>query len=420
MSARRRVEGRKTSFQDALARAMAHRYAAGDESPVTPPQNTRTFDMPSPYATAAMKLRDNDENEHFARGGNTSSSAKRATTTTTTTTHALTTASDAPSPVPVMDSIWNIDHVSVKTSALSGSVRALSDVGRRAGEPPAAPQPGPPTYAPKGVDEHSYLLGQNDALLAAFEGALPQRQLLGALQLALADVREHVARLESSREGANENVARLGARIGTLGGRSRVLENNIRDLTLSTLPAIERQIGALQARMDVAERRRSMSWRELLAEAAKTTLIGVSTKVSDAERVAGKCARQFLFNDDGCATLDVYARRTRTSALEKNIGAAMFVAAVEALCAANAAVHAKLPARFQNRATVTFTKGIEISRTVVWASVFIHAATSIKDETARAASMLCAAFGTNSRDEDDDVKDDTDENAHVAGVCDAT
>jgi len=398
---------------------MAHRYAAGDESPVTP-QNAHTRDMPSPYATAAMKLRDNDENDaSFTRGGNTSSSKPPPPLSTMT-------AADAVSPVR-MDSIWNVDHISVKTSALSGSVRALSDVSGYhkpaptnipvASGAPAQTAPQPPTYAPKGVDEHSYLLGQNDALLAAFEGALPQRQLLGALQLALADVRAHVGRLETARDGANENVARLGARIGTLGGRSRVLENNIRDLSLSTLPAIERQIGALQARMDVAERRRSMSWKELLTEAAKTAFVGVSTKVSDAERAVGACARQFLFNTDvGCLTNGEHALDERRSALEKNVGALMFVAVTEAMCAANAAANAKLPARFHSRMTATFTKGLEISRAIVWASVFVHGASAIKDETARAASMLFEAFGASPRVANDDISDDADDIAHDIDV----
>jgi len=108
---------------------------------------------------------------------------------------------------------------------------------------------------------------------------------------------------------------------------------------------------ALQARMDVAERRRSMSWRELLTEAAKTAFVGVSTKVSDAERVAGASARQFLFNTDGCLTNGERALDERRSALEKSIGALMFVAVTEAMCAANAAANAKLPARFHNRVT---------------------------------------------------------------------
>ena len=148
----------------------------------------------------------------------------------------------------------------------------------------------------------------------------------------------------------------------------------------------------------------------------KTAFVGVSTKVSDAERVAGACARQFLFNTDGCLTNGEHALDERRSALEKNVGALMFVAVTEAMCAANAAANAKLPARFHSRVTATFTKGLEISRAIVWASVFVHGASSIKDETARAASMLFEAFGASPRVANDDVIDDADDTAHDIDV----
>jgi len=160
-----------------------------------------------------------------------------------------------------------------------------------------------------------------------------------------------------------------------------------------------------------------MSWKELLTEAAKTAFVGVSTKVSDAERAAGACARQFLFNTDvGCLTNGEHALDERRSALEKNVGALMFVAVTEAMCAANAAANAKLPARFHSRMTATFTKGLEISRAIVWASVFVHGASAIKDETARAASMLFEAFGASPRVANDDISDDADDIAHDIDV----
>ena len=157
-------------------------------------------------------------------------------------------------------------------------MRALSDIGN-AGAAPARK-----ADAPNEIDVESYLLGQKHALESAFDKSLPQRQLLGALQLALHDVREKTSKLEASSSEIEGAVRRSE-------GVQNQVTGDVRALTTSTIPAIERAIGELRSRMDAEERRKTMSLTALVKETAMRTLFGVASL----ETAVGNFTRSVLF-----------------------------------------------------------------------------------------------------------------------------
>ena len=361
--------------------AMAHRYAASDDSPSTP--DDIAFDRVRSLSIADV----NDENDPTrARSGEplAASSRKREPAAVSPLSRAR---SGETSNANANDFIY------ARVRGLTSSVRALSDVGvgvdlgrareTRRANAPSARERARDSYVPEGVDERSYLVGQKDALMCAYEGALPQRELLGALSLALADVRRECDELRAARETTSIDVA-------VLGGRSRAMECAMKELSRA-LPAIERAIGALEARMDIAERARRATWGDVVRAALAYAYRGCATKMRRAERTTGRVAKGILFPN---STGEDEERANASGSFESALGAAMFVFATEIVFAANAWGQAKLPARFHNRVTATVTKGLEISRVIVWASAFVHGMTKLKEETAFAATIACAAFAS--------------------------
>ena len=323
---------------------MAHRYAAGDESPVTVPRSAIEESSPresEPRASRANTPTSNDFNNL---------SEHRATP---------------------IDTIWDGTRAQAsRKQSVSASMRALSDIGNVSLEAPRRDR------APDSVDVPSYLLGQKHALETAFDNALPQRQLLGALQLALHDVRAKTDELERLTGEVSKDVRKLD-------GRETVVDANVRALTTTTIPALQQAIGELRSRVDRAERTNGLTLKDLLKETALRALFGVSR----VETFIGGWTRDVLFSqskehrDESSA--EASPLDAPTPAYVQALGAFLLLAAVEVASAANEVIKDRAPTRL-GRPTTTMSYGINACRALVWFSAFAQGFTATKS--------MCHAF----------------------------
>jgi len=376
---------------------MAHRYAAGEESPIATTPATRA--RPSV----------GDENEPPTvdeRGG----MINQPTPTVATSSSPTIGASNG----------W-IGRA-VKPGALSNSVRALSDVGnaarREVGELGVKESSSASASAPKdkedevprGVDATSYMLGQKHALETAFMNALPQRQLLGALQLALHDVREKTRALERTRDKMSESLSEAS-------GRGAVVEASVRELSTSTIPAIERTIGELKTRLDLAEgERRRRSWSALGMEFLWTVVAGVDR----VEAAAGRLSERVLFSEEDASSKMASSRvdaEEEVPQYVKIMGACALVAVLELATKANVAVQSRLPERTR-RATSTFSYGLNACRNIVWASVFAQSLAATKSSCQALATFVHAALSNKAPKSSAD-SDTPDEDELIATIADS-
>lgn len=327
---------------------MAHRYAAGDESPVTATRSTIEESSPPGSQPRASRANTPTSKDFHLDEHRTKSVA---------------------SPI---DTIWdasaNRPQASHKQS-VSASMRALSDIGNVSLGNASLESPRR-DRAPDAVDVPSYLLGQKHALETAFDNALPQRQLLGALQLALHDVRAKTNELERLTSDVSKDVRKLD-------GRETVIDANVRALTSMTIPALQQAIGELRSRVDQAERTKGLTFKDLLKETALRALFGVSR----VETVVGSWTRDVLFSqtkeyrDDSSA--EVLALDPPTPAYVQALGAFLLIAAVELASAANEVIKDRAPTRFR-RSTTTMSYGINACRALVWFSAFAQGFTATK------------------------------------------
>ena len=377
---------------------MAHRYAAGEESPIA--------------TTTATRVRPSvgDENEPPASVDDVSCGGMMPNQPTLSTT--MTSSS---SPTIGASNEW-IGRA-VKPGVLSNSVRALSDVGnasrREDGELVGKGSSAPTTKdkddeIPLGVDATSYMLGQKHALETAFMNALPQRQLLGALQLALHDVREKTRALERTQDEMSESLSEAS-------GRGAVVEASVRALSTSTIPAIERTIGELKTRLDLAEgERRRRSWSALGMEFLWTVVAGVDR----VEAAAGRLSERVLFAEEDASVKCASSRvdgEEEVPRYVKIMGACALVAALELATKANAAVQSRLPERAR-RATSTFSYGLNACRNVVWASVFAQSLAATKS-SCQALAMFVHAALSNKASKSSADSDAPDEDELIARDC---
>lgn len=371
---------------------MAHRYAAGEESPIA--------------TTTATRVRPSvgDENEPPESVDDDSCGGMMMPNQPTLSTMMASSSS------PTIGASNEWIGRAVKPGVLSNSVRALSDVGNAArredgelvGKGSSAPAPkDKDDEIPQGVDATSYMLGQKHALETAFMNALPQRQLLGALQLALHDVREKTRALERTRDEMSESLSEAS-------GRGAVVEASVRALSTSTIPAIERTIGELKTRLDLAEgERRRRSWSSLGMEFLWTVVAGVDR----VEAAAGRLSERVLF-----AEQDAPAKgEEEVPQYVKIMGACALVAALELATKANAAVQSRLPERAR-RATSTFSYGLNACRNVVWASVFAQSLAATKS-SCQALAMFVHAALSNKGSKSSADSDAPDEDELIARDC---
>jgi hypothetical protein len=341
---------------------MANRYVdAGDESPVA---SARANDLARGVA---------------ARGESAGASSPSGGTTTDVGPRAR--KSRATSPI---DAIWQPeDLVSrrklVVPKELSTSMRALSDIGNAGAAAPARK-----AEAPNEIDVESYLLGQKHALESAFDKSLPQRQLLGALQLALHDVREKTSFLESANADIEGAVRRSE-------GVQIQVTNDVRALTTSTIPAIERAIGELRARMDVEERRKTMSLTSLVRETAMRTLFGVATL----ETAVGNFTRSVLFSQTDQSDASTARKVDATPVYAQTLGAVFLVTTLELAARTNEYIRSRAPPSVQ-RTTATFAWGLNACRTLLWAAAAVECLQFTKERCHALASIAYAA-ATSSR-----------------------
>ena len=295
-----------------------------------------------------------------------------------------------------IDAIWQpedlvVGRKSVVPKELSTSMRALSDIGNGA--------PARKAEAPNEIDVESYLLGQKHALESAFDKSLPQRQLLGALQLALHDVREKTSQLEASSLDIEGAVRR------SEGVQSQVT-SDVRALTTSTIPAIERAIGELRSRMDAEERRKTLSLTALVKETAMRTLFGVASL----ETAVGNFTRSVLFppiNEGDASAVDAVDKVDATPEYAQTLGAIFLVTALELASRTNEYIRSRAPPSVQ-RTTTTFTWGLNACRTLVWAAAAIECLQFTKVRCHALASIAYAA-ATETTDEVKEVNTSDDD-----------
>ena len=356
---------------------MANRYGdAGDESPIT---SARASDL----ARARVDGARGESANAFSQSGGTKEDGPRSR------------KKRAVSPI---DAIWQpedlvVGRKSVVPKELSTSMRALSDIGN-AGAAPARK-----ADAPNEIDVESYLLGQKHALESAFDKSLPQRQLLGALQLALHDVREKTSKLEASSSEIEGAVRRSE-------GVQNQVTGDVRALTTSTIPAIERAIGELRSRMDAEERRKTMSLTALVKETAMRTLFGVASL----ETAVGNFTRSVLFppiNEGDASAVDAVDKVDATPEYAQTLGAIFLLTALELASRTNEYIRSRAPPSVQ-RTTTTFTWGLNACRTLVWAAAAIECLQFTKVRCHALASIAYAA-ATETTDEVKEVNTSADE-----------
>ena len=375
---------------------MAHRYAAGEESPIATTTTT----------AARGRTFVGDENEPPASVDDDSCGGMTPNQPT------LSTMMSSSSPTIGASNEW-IGRA-VKPGVLSNSVRALSDVGNAArreggeliGKGSSAPAPkDKDDEIPLGVDATSYMLGQKHALETAFMNALPQRQLLGALQLALHDVREKTRALERTRDEMSESLSEAS-------GRGAVVEASVRALSTSTIPAIERTIGELKTRLDLAEgERRRRSWKSLGMEFLWSVVAGVDR----VEAAAGRLSERVLFAEESRIDGEENFPRKEVPRYVKIMGACALVAALELATKANAAVQSRLPERTR-RATSTFSYSLNACRNIVWASAFAQSLAATKSSCQALAMFVHAALANKTSKSSAD-SDAPDEDELIARDC---
>jgi hypothetical protein len=111
----------------------------------------------------------------------------------------------------------------------------------------------------------AYLMGQRNAMEAAFLEALPQRQLLGAIQSALADVR-------GKQEDMGERCEALACDAAVVEEAARRTQAAVDAVARGNVPSLERALGELRARQDAVEAK--------VGERSLTSLCGeVGTRV---------------------------------------------------------------------------------------------------------------------------------------------
>ena len=367
---------------------MAHRYAAGDESPVTGARSAIEESSPPGSQPSASRANTSTSKDFILDEHRTKSVA---------------------SPI---DTIWdasaNRPQASHKQS-VSASMRALSDIGNVSLGNASLEAPRR-DRAPDAVDVPSYLLGQKHALETAFDNALPQRQLLGALQLALHDVRAKTNELERLTSDVSKDVRKLD-------GRETVIDANVRALTSITIPALQRAVGELRSRVDQAERTKDLTFKDLLKETALRALFGVS----HVETVVGSWTRDVLFSqtkehgDDSSA--EVLASDPPTPAYVQALGAFLLIVTVELASAANEVIKDRAPTRF-GRSTATMSHGINACRVLVWFSAFAQGFTATKRTChafALGAYKTIAARRKDKESEPEDVDSSEDSTAPFGG-----
>jgi len=346
---------------------MANRYGdAGEESPIT-------------SARARVDGARGESANAFSPSGGTKEDGQRSR------------KKRAVSPI---DAIWQpedlvVGRKSVVPKELSTSMRALSDIGNGA--------PARKAEAPNEIDVESYLLGQKHALESAFDKSLPQRQLLGALQLALHDVREKTSQLEASSLDIEGAVRR------SEGVQSQVT-SDVRALTTSTIPAIERAIGELRSRMDAEERRKTLSLTALVKETAMRTLFGVASL----ETAVGNFTRSVLFppvNESDASAVDKVSEVDATPEYAQTLGAIFLVTALELASRTNEYLRSRAPPTVQ-RSTATFARGLNACRTLVWAAAALECLQFTKVRCHALASIAyAAATSSRSAETSDEVKE---------------
>jgi hypothetical protein len=181
---------------------------------------------------------------------------------------------------------------------------------------------------------------------------------------------------------------------------------DVRALTTSTIPAIERAIGELRSRMDAEERRKTMSLTALVKETAMRTLFGVASL----ETAVGNFTRSLLFppiNEGDASAVDAVDKVDATPEYAQTLGAIFLVTALELASRTNEYIRSRAPPSVQ-RTTTTFTWGLNACRTLVWAAAAIECLQFTKVRCHALASIAYAA-ATETTDEVKEVNTSDDD-----------
>ena len=266
----------------------------------------------------------------------------------------------------------------------------------------------------------AYLMGQRNAMESAFHEALPQRQLLGAMQAALADVR-------GRQQETAERCEALERETAVVEETARHTQEAVDAVVRGSLPSLERAVGELRARLSATEasvRERSLMslcgevgarvFRSAIQQAARADVVaavvarrilrgGTQTAEGDGGRGggsgdaeasagAGEAGWGGKLSAAGAVFDEVVSSAgvSRASSREA-LGTVMVVLGAEAGYQLQRGMLRRSP-RVLQRAAAPLSLGVQVVRVAVWASALTLAAGAAKDWCYQAADRTAAEF----------------------------